>query len=136
MLQKKDIEWVKENRALHTRKPRKPMSNRERIRYFRIRKNVKETLEAITTLVQNMPEQQLDQTFNKDNVAPFLKALFSLKSEDPQKKCARVLELWHFILMQHSSYSYVADLVGKERLKLLTKAGINPIQAIYVVATR
>lgn len=137
MLRKKDIEWVKSRHTLHTQEPRKPMSNYERQRYYRMRPRVKETLEALTTLVETLPEQQLEQTFNKENIAPFLKALFSLKGDDIEERRKRILELWHFMLLGsgHGTYTYVANLVGKERLQLLTKAGINPFQALCVVAT-
>lgn len=131
MLRKKDVEWVKANRALHTRKPRTLMSGRERARYFRIRKSIKETLEALTTLLENMPEQQLEQTFNKDNVAPFLKALFSLDTDYLEKRRKRVIELWHFMLMHFSQVKYGYDLVGRDIMQVLTSGVPHTIQAIY-----
>jgi hypothetical protein len=135
MLRKKDVEWVKANRALHTRKPRVSMSSRERARYFRIRKNIKATLEVLTTLLKNMPEQQLEQIFNKDNVTPFLKALFSLETDNLKKRRKRVIELWNFLLMQCSSYTYGHKLVGRDVMQILTGGIPNTIQAIYY-ATR
>lgn len=131
MLRKKDVEWVKANFALHRRKPRKPMTTRERQRYFRIRKSIRETLEALTTLLENMPEQQLEQTFNKDNVTPFLKALFSLKTDDLEKSRKRVIELWNFMLNEFSRPTYGYDLVGRDIMQVLTSGIPHTIQAIY-----
>jgi len=135
MLRKKDVEWIKTRYALHKEKPRKTMSNYERQRYYRLRPRIKETLEALVTVMNALPEQQLEQTFSKDNVGPFLKALFSMKVDDIEERRKRILELWHFMLVEHSTHPYVIRLVGKERLQLLTHAGINPIQALYVVAS-
>lgn len=135
MLRKKDVDWVMANCALHIRKPRRPMTTRERQRYFRIRKSIKETLEALTTLLENMPEQQLEQAFNKDNVTPFLKALFSLKTDDLEKRRKRVIELWNFMLNEFSVPTYGYNLVGKDIMKVLASGVPHTIQAIYY-ATR
>jgi len=135
MLRKKDIKWVKQNRMLHMRKPRKPMTGGERTHYLRIRQKIKETLQGLTTLIENMPEQQLEQVFNKDNMSPFLNALFSLESDDLEKRRKRVIELWEFLLTQCSRYSYGHKLVGRDVMRVVASGIPNTIQAIYY-ATR
>lgn len=133
MLRKKDVEWVKSRHTLHREKPKKSMSNYERQRYYRLRPRIKETLEALTTLIENLPEAQLEQTFNKNNMAPFLKALFSLKTDDLKKRRKRVIELWDFMLVGSgfSGYSYGNDLVGRDVMRVLTSGVPNTIKAIY-----
>lgn len=135
MLRKKDVELVKSYRMLHEKHPKKTMGNRERQRYYRIRQRIKETLQGLTTVMENMPEQQLEQTFNKENVASFLNALFSLESDDLEKRRKRVIELWGFLLTQCSDFRYGYDLVGTDVMRVVTSGIPNTIQAIYY-ATR
>ena len=137
MLRKRDVRWVKRNLKLRIEYPKKPLGSKQRQHYYRLRRKTEETLQGLTTLLEILPEQQSKQTFNRENVGPFLKALFSLKGDDIEERRKRILELWHFMLIGsgHSGYRYVADLVGEDYLQLLTEAGINPIQALYVVAS-
>jgi len=138
MLRKRDVSWVKRNLKLRIEHPKKPLGSKQRQHYYRLRQKTEETLQGLTTLLEILPEQQSKQTFNRENMGPFLKALFSLKGDEIEERRKRVLELWHFMLIGsgHSRYSYVANLIGEERLQLLAEAGINPIQALYVVATK
>lgn len=131
MLRKKDVKWVEQNRALHQRKPRRPMRNPERQRYFRIRRRIKGTIEALISLLENMPEQQLEQTFNKDNIGHFLRALLSLESDDPERRRKRVRHLWSWLLTQFSTYTYASNLVGKDVMQLFVADIPRTIQAIY-----
>ena len=135
MLRKEDVELVKSYRMLREKHPQKPMGNRERQRYYRIRQRIKETLQGLTTVMENMPEQQLEQVFNKDKVVSFLSALFSLESDDLEKRRKRVIELWEYLLTQHSSYTYGHKLVGRDVMRVVTSGIPNTIQAIYY-ATR
>lgn len=135
MLRKEDAEWIEKNRALHARKPKKVMTNRERQRYFRIRQRIKETLNGLTSMLKNMPEQQLEQAFDKDNMTDFLHELLSLESEDPEKRCKRVKRLWSWLLTEYSTYTYAVDLVGKDVVQLFVGQIPQTFQAIYY-ATR
>lgn len=141
MLREEDIEWVKQNRALHERKPRKAMTNRERARYFRIRGRIKNTLDALTTLLENMPENQLEQTFGEKGVGNFLRSLLSIETKGLdkdilEKKRKRIVGLWDILIDNFvADLTYGHKLVGRKIMQALTTNIPKNIQAIYF-ATR
>lgn len=119
---------------------RKTKLPRERAQHNRVRKTALKGLKDLTFLIENLPEKQLDQIFtikrrkNKEQRTPldsFLRALFSLESEDPERRCKRVRRLWNWVLTQFSTYTYAADLVGKDVIQLFVADIPRTIQAIY-----
>jgi hypothetical protein len=88
VLRERNIKTVKRLYLLHIKNLKggkgKAMENRDRQSYSRIRLIVKDTLEGLTTLLKNMPEEQLCQTFDISSIVfkEFLRALLSLESEE------------------------------------------------------
>jgi hypothetical protein len=119
MLREEDVEWVKQNRALRTEKLRKPMTRKERARYFRIRKRIKATLEGLTELIENIPEQQLQQTFSKKELRPLLVKLFSVNSGDSAEKRRRIIGLWDILFKFLIDRIYGYKLVGRDVMQVL-----------------
>lgn len=130
MLRKEDIEWVKQNRALRIEKPRKMMTRKERARYFRIRKRIKATLEGLTDLAENMPEQQLQQTFDQKELRPLLVKLFSVNSGDSDKKRRRIIGLWDVLFEFLIDRIYGYKLVGRDVMQVLMSDTPLTVRAI------
>jgi len=145
MLRKKVRDRIRHEKTLREHDmERKTKLPRERAYYNRIRKAALKDIKELTFLIENLPEKQLEQIFtvkrhkNKEQPAPldfFLRALFSLKSEDPERRRKRVRYLWSWLLTQFSSYTYAANLVGKDVVQLFVGQIPQTFQAIYY-ATR
>jgi len=86
-------------------------------------------IEDLTFLLEYLPEKQLAQIFNKQNMKPFFEALFKLKGENRQ----RILELWSIVLMDLANTTYVASLVGRERWQIMIHQEQKPfaLDALY-----
>jgi hypothetical protein len=65
---------------------RKSTSGAERVRYFRMRKKALKSIEYLTLLAKELPEDQLKQVFNKETLTPLFKAVFSLEIEAKDHK--------------------------------------------------
>jgi len=145
MLRKKVRDRIRHERMLREHDmERKAKLPRERAFYNRIRRAALKELRDLAFLIENLPEKQVDQIFtvqrrkHKEKPTPlagFLRALFSLESEDPERRRKSVRYLWSWLLTQFSSYNYAADLVGKDIMQIFVGRIPETIQAIYY-ATR
>ena len=141
MLRKEDVELVRELRALHTREPKKPMSNRERQQYSRIRDRIEETLNGLTSLLENLPETQLTLTFTekKKNVRliksfmrHFFDVVLSLEGDDKKKRIQRVKIFWGALLIREAGYA--PNLVGRDIWRAIT-GQMDSLRALYYAAS-
>jgi hypothetical protein len=141
MLRKKVRDRIKHEKMLREHDmERKTKLPRERAYYNRIRKAALKDIKELTFLIENLPEKQLEQIFtvkrhkNKEQPTPlaaFLRALFSLESEDPERRRKRVKYLWSWVLGQHSGVTYTINLVGSDVWRIVTSQAPRAIEAIY-----
>ena len=129
MLRKNVKDWIKYEKMLRESGAQISKKPRQRARYNRIRKSATKAIEDLTFLLEYLPEKQLAQIFNKQNMKPFLEALFKLKGENRQ----RILELWRIVLMDLANTTYVASLVGRERWQIMIHQERKPfaLGALY-----
>lgn len=99
----------------------------------RLRVYASQAIKDLILLAKKLPEKQQTEIFSFDNMAPFLRALFSLKSDDIEKRRKRVIELWRALFMSEvMSYGYGADLVGKKVMQILIRKSMDTtFEAIY-----
>lgn len=119
MLRKNVVQFVKyqktlrENASLEQKK--KTFRPKERQAYSRIRRITLKAIEDMVLLLENLPEKQLEQIFNADNMMPFFKALFKVKIENRK----RLAKLWHIVLSDASDYRNLVGFLGKDKYQLL-----------------
>lgn len=109
-----DISWVKYQNQLWKANPKRVLSNKERQRFHTIREKIKKTFYYSASMAQLLPEDQQAQIFTIDDIKPFLKALFSLESDNPEKRRKRVLQLWSEILGNILRYDYMDKIIVAE----------------------
>ena len=122
---------------------KKPISGKERVRYFRIRKKALKSIEYLTSVAKELPESQLKQVFNKETLTPFFKAVFSLKIEaknhkdyvkkkefkEVKEKRRRMLKLSVTALQIIGDYNFVRAVVPEPVAPYLS-AGFPPTENI------
>jgi hypothetical protein len=130
VLRREDIELVVERHALRMKEPKRPMSNKERQQYDRIRKRTIETLNTLATLMEKWSESQLEQTFNVKNMRGFFRALFSMESDElrtllkdmSEQEVNRILyERKAKQDVQENRYKSLQELETKRRIKNVRK---------------
>ena len=135
MLQKKDVQWIKNQRMLHENFPRRNMSGRERARWFRIRKRLLETLETLTVAVRDMPEQQRSQVITADSLRPFIDAI--LESWEPEEKEGlvknkRILKIHEMLI--HRLRSIGTDVLDSKLRAALRLRVRNDLDMVVIAA--
>jgi len=99
----------------------------------RLESHAIQALKDLALLVENLPEEQQAKIFSVENTTPFLTKLFSLESDEPDKRCERVRELWK-TLFSIADTTYALKLVGEEVWKLLTSKPGAHLEAVYFAA--
>lgn len=125
MLRKNDVNWVKEYRASFGFKQGSPMTGKERAQFARIRKRIEETLSGLSELLENLPEDQIRQTFTKNNLEPFLEELFTMdktdldeKKEEERRK--RILDIWSVLFSSFLAREiYGFKILGSDIMPIL-----------------
>ena len=122
---------------------KKPISGKERVRYFRIRKKALKSIEYLTSVANELPESQLRQIFNEKTLTPFFKAIFSLKIEaknhkdyvqkkkvkEIKEKRRRMMKLSVAVLHIIGDYNFVRAVVP-EPVGPYLSAGFPPTENI------
>jgi len=93
----------------------------------RIVKYAQQGLKDLTLLAEALPERQLENIFNKENMKPLFEALFKLKPDNRK----RILSLWRAILMDVANTTYVLNVVGRERWQMITRPKSTELQALF-----
>jgi hypothetical protein len=97
---------------------------------YRLKKYAVQALKDLALLAEKLPEKQQSEIFSVENTSPFLRTLFSLESDDVEKRKRRVIGLWH-ALFSNLSTTYGLKLVSREVWQVLASQPIPHIQAIY-----
>jgi len=135
MLQNEDVVWIKNQRMLHEKFPRRNMSGQERARWFRIRKRLLETLETLTVAVEEMPEQQRNQVITSDSLRPFIDAI--LESWEPEEKVSlvknkRILKIHEMLI--HKLSSIGTDFLDSKLRAALRLRVRNDLDMVVIAA--
>ena len=125
MLRESTKKWLLQEKEL-----RRPKTLSERARLFRIRRTAAKAIEDLTFLLEHLNETELERIFNTENVSPLLRKLFSLESDEVEKRRKRVIGLWDAIFRVMNA-TYGLKLVGKEIWKALTIQRDANLRAIY-----
>jgi predicted RND superfamily exporter protein len=115
MLRTEDIEWVKQYEALHEKR----MSNKVRTGYFRLKARIKETLELLTELAKELPEQQKEQVFTEESLKPLIEALLTAEpyKENNYVINPRVFRVAGMLMLTAKSKGF--DLIKNEITRIL-----------------
>ena len=97
---------------------------------YRLKNYTIQALKDLAFLAEKLPEEEQAKIFNRENVSPFLQKLFSLKSNDEEKRRERVIGLWK-ALFGIVGMTYALNLVSKEVWRVLASQPIPHIQALY-----
>lgn len=99
----------------------------------RLRHYATRAIQDLILLAEKLSEKQQTEIFSSANMAPLLRALFSLKSDDIEKRRKRVIGLWKVLFMSEvMSYGYGADLIGNKIMQILVRKSMDTaFEAIY-----
>ncbi|MGD0995243.1 MAG: hypothetical protein ABR909_06940 [Candidatus Bathyarchaeia archaeon] len=76
-------------------------------------------LKDLKLLAETLPEEQLKEIFNRENMTPFFQALFLLKDVDMEKD--RIIGLWRAVFdTKVFSAEYAVKIVPKEVWQIAT----------------
>jgi hypothetical protein len=115
---------LREEESVYPKK--KPTNSKQRSRNSRIRETASKAIQDLTFLMNNLPEKQLAQVFNKENMKPFFDALLSLDNKDLEdSRIERIRLLWQSILAKNiNDHDYMSVLVGYDVYSILVTSDI------------
>jgi hypothetical protein len=134
MLRKNVMQFVKYQKTLRENAsyeaPKHRLKPKERATYARIRKTTKKALDDMIFLMENLPEKQLEQIFNRETLKLFFEGL--LRQSEARRK--RILRLWYLLLFEIPNPTYAINLIGREKWQMFSGQKSTALQAVYSAA--
>lgn len=134
MLRKNVKQFVKYQKMLREQASKEDkkvkMKPKDRAIYARIRKTTKNALNDIQLLLENLPEKQVEQIFNRETLKPFFETL--LRQSEASRK--RILRMWYLLLFEIPNTTYAINLIGREKWQMLSGQKSTALQAVYSAA--
>jgi len=116
-----------EAKFIETRKGKnEAMTAMEKQKIYRIRKKALKTIEDLTYLAENLPENQLNQIFNDNTLIPFFKAIFHRREADKKRIRKIILRLIGDVL---GDQEFALRMVPEEAKRLISNTD-NPIELV------
>jgi len=105
----------------------------------RIIEYAKKGIEQLTLLAENLPEEQLEEIFNRDNLRRFFaNVLFKVEpnmidEKKRKKRRRRILELWHTIVFAMRTPGFAAHLAPEAYEAIKTREQHDEIAAFIAI---
>jgi len=116
-----------EAKFIETRKGKnEAMTAMEKQKIYRIRKKALKTIEDLTYLAENLPENQLNQIFNDNTLILFFKAIFHRREADKKRIRKIILRLIGDVL---GDQEFALRMVPEEAKRLISNTD-NPIELV------
>lgn len=100
----------------------------------RIRDYAKKGIEQLTLLAENLPEEQLKEIFNQDNLRRFFaNVLFRVEPNMDREKRRRILGLWSIIVFTMGAPEFAVHLAPEAYEAMKTREPLYEVAAFIAI---